>query len=170
MNIFMGGSCFIYYGEEIGRPGSGNDPSKRAPMYWNAERNNGVTNPPPECEIPEEYPMGSLEEQVNDDASLYNYYRQAIAIRKALPVISHGRVTVEDALNVNCVSAYRKTWNDQECIILMNVNTVAAQVDMSAYADWTVVATLSADGNEIVVNGSALELPAFGTAVLIPNP
>ena len=169
MNIFMGGSCFIYYGEEIGMPGSGNDPSKRAPMYWNAARDNGTTNPPPECEIPEDYPMGSLEEQVNDDDSLWNYYRQAIAIRKALPVISHGKTSVEDALNVNCVSAQRKTWNDQECIILMNINTVAAQVDLSAYADWTVAATLSADGNEIVLNGTTLDMPAYGIVILIPN-
>ena len=169
MNVFMGGSCFIYYGEEIGMPGSGNDPSKRAPMYWNAERSNGTTNPPPECELPEEYPLGSLEEQRNNDASLWNYYRQAIAIRKALPVISHGRVTVEEALNVNCISAQRKTWNDQECIILMNINTEAAQVDLSAYADWALAASLSADGNEILLNGTMLELPAYGIAILIPN-
>ena len=169
MNIFMTGSCFIYYGEEIGMPGSGNDPSKRAPMYWNAARDNGVTNPPPECELPEEYPLGSLEEQRNDDASLWNYYRQAIAIRKALPVISHGRTTVEEALNINCVSAQRKTWNDQECIILMNVNTEACQVDLSAYGNWVLAASLSADGNAVVLNGTTLELPAFGTAILIPN-
>ena len=169
MNIFMSGSCFIYYGEEIGMLGSGNDPSKRAPMVWNAERNDGTTNPPPECELPEEYPLGSLAEQKHDDASLYNYYRQAIAIRKALPVISHGKTTVEDALNVNCVSAQRKTWDDQQCIILMNVNTAAAQVDLSNYTEWSVAATLSADGNEIVLNGTALELPAFGIAILIPN-
>lgn len=150
-------------------PGSGNDPSKRAPMYWNAERNNGVTNPPPDCEIPEEYPMGSFAEQEKDDASLWNYYRQAIAIRKALPVISHGKTAVEDALNVSCVSAQRKTWNDQECIILMNINTAAAQVDLSAYSDWTLAATLSADGSEIALNGSTLDLPAFGIAILIPN-
>lgn len=150
-------------------PGSGNDPSKRAPFVWNADRDNGTTNPPPECELPEEYPLGSLEEQRNDDDSLYNYYRQAIAIRKALPVISHGRTTVEDALNINCVSAHRKTWNDQECIILMNINTVAAQVDLSAYGDWILAASLSADGNAVTVNGSTLELPAFGIAILIPN-
>ena len=169
MNIFMSGSCFIYYGEEIGMPGSGNDPSKRAPFVWNAARNDGTTNPPPECELPESYPLGSLEEQVNDDASLWNYYRQAIAIRKALPVISHGRTTVEDALNVNCVSAHRKTWNDDQCIILMNINTVGAQVDLSAYGDWVLAASLSADGNPVVLNGTTLELPAFGTAILIPN-
>ena len=170
MNLFMSGCAFIYYGEEIGMPGSGNDPSKRAPFFWNDARDNGTTNPPPECEIPEEYPFGSLEAQRGDDASLYNYYRQAVAIRQALPAISHGRTTCEMALNVGCVSAFRKTWNDQQVIILMNIAPDAAQADLSAYGDWTLGASLSADGGEIVLNGSTLELPPFGTAVLIPNP
>ena len=72
MNLFMSGSAFIYYGEEIGMVGSGNDPSKRAPMYWNVARDNGTTDLPPECTLPEEYPFGSLEAQVYDDASVYN--------------------------------------------------------------------------------------------------
>ncbi|MBE6951458.1 MAG: hypothetical protein E7451_09015 [Ruminococcaceae bacterium] len=169
MNLFMGGCAFIYYGEEIGMPGSGNDPSKRAPFFWNDARDNGTTNPPPECEIPEEYPFGSLETQRADDASLYNYYRQAVAIRQALPAIARGRVTCETDLNVGCVSAFRKTWNDQSVIILMNIAPDAAQADLSAYADWALAATLSADGNEITQNGTSLELPAFGVAVLIPN-
>ena len=168
MNVFMSGSCFIYYGEEIGMLGSGNDPSKRAPMYWNAERDSGTTNPPPECELPEEYPLGSLAEQAGDDTSLYNYYRQAIAIRNALPVISHGVTTAEEALNLSCISAQRKTWGEQQCIILMNINTEAAQVDLSAYADWTMVASLSADGGEITMDATTLSLPAYGTAILVP--
>ena len=148
--------------------GSGNDPSKRAPMYWNAERDSGTTNPPPECELPEEYPLGSLAEQAGDDTSLYNYYRQAIAIRNALPVISHGVTTAEEALNLSCISAQRKTWGEQQCIILMNINTEAAQVDLSAYADWTMVASLSADGGEITMDATTLSLPAYCTAFLVP--
>ena len=168
MNLFMGGSVFIYYGEEIGMLGSGNDPSKRAPFYWNAARDNGTTNPPPECELPEEYLMGSLEEQVNDDNSLYNYYRQAIAIRNALPQIARGIPTAETALNTGCVSAYRKTWNDQSCIILMNIDQKEAKVDLSAYANWTLAASLSANGEKIELEGATLQLPPWGTAVLLP--
>ena len=60
MNILMSGSCFIYYGEEIGMvSGENNDPSLRAPMYWNVARDNGTTQKPPECTLPEEYPFGS---------------------------------------------------------------------------------------------------------------
>ena len=168
MNVLMSGSCFIYYGEELGMPGSGNDPSKRAPMLWNEARDNGTTNPPPECELPAEYPLGSLEIQEKDDLSVYNYYRQAIALRNALPVISHGRTTCETALNIGCVSAQRKTWNEEACIILMNINPEAATADLSAYADWTLAATLSADGNPITLDGTTLNLSAYGIAVLLP--
>ena len=168
MNIFMSGSCFIYYGEELGMVGSGNDPSKRAPMYWNTARDNGTTNPPPECVLPEEYPCGSLEEQAADDFSVYNYYRQAIAIRNALPVISHGRTTAEDALNIGCVSAQRKTWGEESCIILMNIQDAPAQVDLTAYSDWTLAASLEVSEETVTLDGATLNLPAYGIAVLIP--
>ena len=169
MNVLMSGSCFIYYGEEIAMPGSGNDPSKRAPMFWNQLRTDGTTNPPPSCTIPAEYPYGSLEDQINDAGSIYNFYREVIAIRNALPVISHGVTTAEEALNVDCISAQRKTWNDQECIILMNINTEAAQVDLSAYADWKLAATLSVDGNPTELDGTTLNMAACGIAILLPN-
>jgi len=169
MNLFMGGSAFIYYGEEIGMIyGEANDPSYRAPMYWNAERDDGTTDLPPGCTLPEEYVFGSLAEQKNDDASVYNYYRQAVAIRNALPVISHGVPTAETALNKGCVSACRKSWNGEECIILMNIAPDTAAVDLSAYASWTMVASLSADGNAVMLEGGQLTLPAYGTAILCP--
>ena len=169
MNVLMSGSCFIYYGEEIAMPGSGNDPSKRAPMYWNQLRTDGTTTPYKECVLPDEYPYGSLEDQINDPGSIYNYYREVIAIRNALPVISHGATTEEVALNVGCISAQRKTWNDQECIILMNINTEAAQVDLSAYADWKLVATLSVDGEPTEMDGTTLNMSGCGIAILLPN-
>jgi len=84
-------------------------------------------------------------------------------------VIARGRVTAETALNVGCISAQRKTWGEEECIILMNISPDAATADLSAYADWSVAATLSADGNEITRDGSTLNLPAYGVAVLLPQ-
>ena len=84
-------------------------------------------------------------------------------------MISHGVTTCEDGLNVGCVSAQRKTWNEEECIILMNIGPNPAQVDLSSYAGWTLVASLSADGNPIVLNDSTLDISAYGVAVLLPN-
>jgi hypothetical protein len=102
---------------------------------------------------------------------VYNYYREVIGIRNALPVISHGKVTVEEALNKECVSAMRKTWNDQECIILMNIDDDEAgtTVDLSAYSGWKMVAGLSANGEPVSVDGTTLTMPAYGIAILVPN-
>ena len=173
MNLFMGGGTFIYYGEEIGMSGtsiSGDDPSKRAPMYWNVYRNYGMTNPPTGCKVPAEYPQPSADDQMKDENSTFNYYREAIAIRNALPMIARGDNIVEEALNIGCVSAVRKSWNGEECIILMNIDDDEAgiKVDLSAYSDWKLAATLSATGDPITMDGTTLNMPAYGTAVLIP--
>jgi glycosidase len=165
----MSGSCFVYYGEELGMVGGSNDPSNRAPMLWNEARGDGTTTPPPGCTLPEGYPFGSLEVQAEDPDSVYNYYRQVIAIRNALPVISHGRPTAETALNTGCVSAHRKTWNEESCIILMNISADAAKVDLSAYEDWTLAASVTTDGSAVVMDGTELDLPGWGVAVLLPG-
>lgn len=138
-------------------------------MYWNAARDDGTTDPPPECQLPETYPFGSLEEQVNDDASIYNYYRQAIAVRNAIPAISHGRTTAETGLNLGCVSAFRKSCDLGECIVLMNISPDSAEADLTGYEGWTLAAKLSADGNAITQTGATLTLPAYAAAVLIPG-
>lgn len=174
MNLFMGGSAFVYYGEEIGMAGTGaadDDPSKRAPMYWGGGSSNGMTSTPPNCTLPAGgYPMGSADEQMKDEGSVYNYYREAIAIRNALPVIARGINTCETALNQGCVSAVRKTWNDQECIILMNIDDDEAgvQVDLSAYSDWSLVASLAVGDKRVELDGTTLTMPSYGTAILIP--
>lgn len=168
MNLLMSGSAFLYYGEEIGMTGSGNDPSKRAPMYWNTQRDSGTTQPPPECVLPESYPFGSYEEQRFDDGSVYNYYRQLIAIRQAIPAISHGRTTAEAALNTGCVSAFRKTWGEESCIVLLNISPETSQADLSTYGDWTLAASLSAEGSPITLEGATLVLPPYAAAVLLP--
>ena len=147
-------------------PGSGNDPSKRAPMVWNEARDNGTTNPPPECQLPESYPLGSLETQREDDDSIFNYYRRAIALRRSYPVISHGIPTAETALNVGCVSATRKTWGEESCIILMNISTAQKQCDLSDYSDFTLVGSLTVDETPITQSGTQLTLPPYAVAVL----
>ena len=148
--------------------GALDDPSYRAPMYWNSERDKGTTAPPPGCTLPDEYPFGSLADQENDDSSVYNYYRQAIAIRNAIPAIARGLPTAEEALNQDCISACRKTWGEESCLILLNISAEAAAVDLSDYASWQLAADLSATGEPITLEESTLQLPAWGAAILTP--
>lgn len=169
-NLFMSGSAYVYYGEEIGMLGGDSDPDQRAPMYWNAQMNDGTTTAPPGCTISgSSHPLGSLADQVNDEYSIYNYYREAIAIRNAIPAIARGKQTVEEALNQECISAIRKTWNDQECIILYNLDTKSGTVDLSDYADWTLAGSLSVGEEWVKLDGTNLSMPSLGAAVLIPK-
>lgn len=166
MNLMMSGSAFVYYGEELGMAGSGNDPSKRAPMLWNEARDAGTTNPPPECQLPEEYPLGSLEIQREQEYSIFRYYQQAIALRRENPVISHGIPTAETALNANCVSATRKTWGEESCLILMNISTEEKQCDLTGYEVFTLAGTLTVDERGVTQTGNQLILPPYAVAVL----
>ena len=175
MNLFMSGSAFIMYGEEIGMAGPTGDqqqqhPSIRCPMYWSANGTNDTTTPPPGGKVPT-HTCGSVEDQRKDETSIYSFYRELIAIRNALPAISHGSNKAETALNKGCVSAIRKTWNDQECIILLNIDDdeAGAEVDLSNYADWSVVVGISAGGQSVEQDGSNLKLPAYGIAILTPS-
>ena len=168
MNLMMSGSAFVYYGEELGMPGSGNDPSKRAPMVWNEARNEGTTTPPPDCQLPDGYPLGSLETQREDPYSIYQYYRQAIALRQNYPVISHGIPTAETALNVDCVSATRKTWGEESCIILMNISTAVKACDLTSYDDYRLVGTLTVDEAPVTQSGQSLTLPPLRRGSAVP--
>ena len=165
MNLFMSGSVFLYYGEEIGMvSGAVNDPSYRAPMVWKPGQQQ--IQPPSGCTLPKTYPFGSLEEQKTDPDSVYQYYRAAAAIRNALPVLSHGVPAAETKLNTGCISAVRKTYYEQSCIVLMNISDQDAQADLSAYADWVFSASLTTGHAPVERQGNVLKLPPWGVAVL----
>jgi len=53
--------------------------------------------------------------------------------------------------------------------MLINFNYEAANVDLSGYSDWKLVAAVSPDGNVIGMSGSTLNMAAYGVAVLVPN-
>ena len=165
MNLFMSGTAFVYYGEELGMSGSGNDPSKRAPMYWSGTDKTGMTLPPPGCASCDN-PFGAYDTQKNDSRSVCSYYKEAIRIRNAEPAISHGATACEDALNRDCISAVRKSYGGNSCIILMNISDKDAAADLSSYSGWKVKYSLSVSENEPSLCGDVLSVPAYGVAVL----
>ncbi|MBE6019202.1 MAG: alpha-amylase, partial [Clostridiales bacterium] len=80
MSLFMTGNAFVYYGEEIGMCGAGRDENKRAPMYWSDDPGDPdmCAGPPDMDEVRMKYP--SLADQVDDDASMYNWFKEVIRV------------------------------------------------------------------------------------------
>lgn len=66
-------------------------------------------------------------------------------------------------------SAFRKTRGEEECIILMNISPEASQADLSACEGRTLAASLSVSETPVTRENTALHLPGYGVAVLIPQ-
>lgn len=125
------GYTFTYYGEEIGMVGSGDDPNKRLPMYWNDEDMcdlaPGVTKV--------EYAYPSVDVQLADPASLLNYCKAVNYAKLETPVISYGENTFL-SYDANTVVMKREA-GDECCYIAMNFSrkeTITVTIDAAGLA------------------------------------
>lgn len=132
LNILIGGIPSLYYGQELGMKGEqlkgmtdGNDiPVREAFEWYKAEEGQGMAtwykntgewwdkrNMKPNDGI-------SFEEQQADPKSLYNYYREIIAIKKKHPEFANGAYTVTPNNNEKVFSFLRTSGNHMALVII----------------------------------------------------
>lgn len=164
--LTMAGTPYIYYGEELGMPGSGADENKRLPMLWNAA-SDGVPNPPPNAEIPEKLP-DDVEKQLADPSSILNYYKRALKLRRELPIIALG-TSRELPLSSKHCAAVRRTCENKSVTIVYNLGTTAAEFTERELpltsARLNASLTVDPDAPAEFSNG-ILKLPPYGIAIL----
>ncbi len=168
LNLLMSGHTFVYYGEEIGMKGAGSDENFRAPMYWSSDTSyEGLCTPPPGMDN-FEMKFPSLEEQIDDPLSIYNYYREAVLLRSRFPVISTGSCTYIDSLSSDSICVIEKTDELGNTPVLIVINTSAEMqtVDVSSLSYSELSAVLAVSYEEAVLTGGTLELPGYFVAVL----
>lgn len=129
MNLFMSGNAFLYYGEELGMKGSGKDENKRAPMLWGPDSEaEGMCSGPPDMDnIKMKY--GDLEQQNEDQASVYRYVKKVIKIRNAFPEIARGITEYMDGCSNEQVCVLKKSYEGAELLLIYNLS--ANQVELS---------------------------------------
>lgn len=137
MNLFMSGSAFVYYGEELGMKGSGKDENKRAPMYWSKNSDaEGMCDGPKDMENVK-MKFDSLEEQEQDAASVYQFYKKAIKIRNQNPEIARGSAQyvlagdflVEDTSESVC--AIKKAYEGSEVLLIFVTGAETEELDLT---------------------------------------
>ncbi len=197
LNLLMGGNAFVYYGEELGMKGSGKDENKRAPMQWTSPESNNVDNRGM-CDGPKDMekfdmPYPSLDEQVNDPYSIYNYYKKAIRMRNTYPVIARGKTLVLDELSEDRLGAFVKymssesgdsaatvdsvslgteddTYGPTALLFLINNGSETQTVDLSKWngtgAAPELVYELEAGEETASLAGTTLTIPSYGIAVI----
>ena len=134
--LLIGGIPSIYYGQEIGMQGKignwgntdGNDIPRRAAFDWYASGNgkgmatwyehtggwwdNNLLIPNDGV---------SAEEQMNNDSSLFNYYKKLIYLRQSNPALANGSYKIAINDNDYIFSFFRKN-NDSKVLVAVNLS------------------------------------------------
>ncbi|MBN1777559.1 MAG: hypothetical protein JW811_05495 [Clostridiales bacterium] len=112
------GVPFLYYGEEIGMTGSGDDPNKRLPMLWSVTEQTGVCLPPEGATQAQRLQTGA-DEQENDPDSLLNFYRSVLEFRNQYPLFVDGSAEVVETGDTR-LGAFTLTDGEQTILIAYN--------------------------------------------------
>lgn len=170
LNIMMSGNVVVYYGEELGMSGSGRDENKRAPMYWtgsNTQDAVGMTNGPADMEdVVHGY--GSLEEQIDDPLSIYNYYKHAVRLRNENPEIARGNIQIIDSIQDEDICAIQKTYEDSSVVVLYNISEEIKEVTVSKtdYDFQGIRGYITVDETTVTLEGEIVSLPPYSIVIL----
>jgi alpha-amylase len=166
--LLMPGNPFIYYGEEIGMTGSGEDPNKRLPMLWSTTDTAGITDIPPGASqsISD---LEGVDVQIKDKNSLLNYYKEILSIKKRFPEIARGQITRLDTEHSE-ICAYRMTFKESTVFIFHNLGNVEITEDLNLLniGKAKVKAGLLCDfkNPDPHINKGKLTMPPYSTIIL----
>ncbi|MBE5997018.1 MAG: alpha-amylase [Lachnospiraceae bacterium] len=179
LNLLMTGNAFVYYGEELGMKGSGKDENKRAPMQWIGDGQAAgqydyltkyMCSGPADMEK-FSMPYPPFSEQLGDPFSIWNYYRQAVALRNHYPAIARGRtVPVTEMSDDNICAMIRRMDGESEGAVLIVINTspesASVQLSGEGGAFKTLGTSLGVSEEAATLENGLLHLPGYGIAVL----
>ena len=152
------GNPFVYYGEEIGMIGTGDDPNKRIGMLWTAE---GPETRDPPGTTESGYALPSVEEQQKDENSLLNWYKDLMWLRHKYPAIARGTTEVLPCDNVDlCI--LRRTWGESTVTVVVNPSLRDHTLPMEA----ELLDAMNARGLEVKLTGGELTLPSYSIAIV----
>jgi alpha-glucosidase len=132
------GIPFIYYGEEIGMEdtdipkdkiqdpfeknvpgmGLGRDP-QRTPMQWNNQKNGGFSDHEPWLPVNGKYKEVNIEKQIEEKDSLYDLYKELIAVRNNSQALLNGKYSSWET-GVEDVFAYTRHSGTEVVLVILN--------------------------------------------------
>jgi len=91
----------------------------RTPMQWNEEAHSGFTTAKPWIGVNGNYKKVNAESQLQDETSIFNYYKKLVALRKEYDIIAFGDIKPLDAKHPS-VFAYERTYGDESLLVVCN--------------------------------------------------
>jgi alpha-amylase len=181
LNLLMGGVPLIYYGQELGMKGKqmkgmtdGNDIPIREAFEWSASgKGKGMalwykdtgpwwdsTNIKPNDGI-------SVEEQQKDQASLWNYYKKIIQLKKSNAAFRDGKYQMVNNDN-DKVFSFLRISGEKKILVVVNLSDQKQQVLISTNVGGTFKTASSLVNNQKIKpaeKGLTLLLPEYGVQI-----
>lgn len=134
----------------------------RTPMQWSKQKNAGFTEGEPWITVNPNFREINAEEQLSRSDSVFHYYQRLIALRKAHPVIVHGRydLLLPDDPNL---FVFSRTLDDVQLLVVCNFSRESQRFvlpDSFCTADVLIA-------NQSVVIAKDCIMEPFGAMVLI---
>ena len=167
--LTMSGSPFVYYGEEIGMKSSGSkDENKRLPMVWSKNDTTGMPNGPTAADKGIVSAFPGVDEQLNDEYSILNYYKRALRIRNENPEIARGTIKMIESLCDGHQAAITKTWEGSTIGIVYNTSDEVKVVDITGtdLEKMGIRGYLTVNGEIITLADGKLTMPAKSICIL----
>jgi maltose alpha-D-glucosyltransferase/alpha-amylase len=139
------GTPIIYYGDEIGMGDNmhlGDRNGVRTPMQWSGDRNAGFSRADPQqlfspviIDPVYGYQAVNVESEENDSASLLNWTRNMIRMRRLFKVFGRGTIEFLKPANRAILAYVRRDQDDVVlCVANLARNVQPAHLDLSAFA------------------------------------
>ena len=137
--LSMPGTPIIYYGDEIGMGDNiylGDHNGVRTPMQWSPDRNAGFSRAdpqrlylPPIMDPIYGYEAVNVETQQREPASLLNWMKRMIAVRRSCQAFGRGRLQVLRPGNPK-ILGYVRTYADEIVLCVANLSRSAQPVEL----------------------------------------
>ncbi|MCM1306971.1 MAG: alpha-amylase family glycosyl hydrolase [Butyrivibrio sp.] len=167
--MMMNGSPFVYYGEEIGMSSSGSkDENKRLPMIWSAKDTEGMTKGPSAADEGIESAFAAVDEQLEDENSILNYYKRGLRLRNENPEIARGKISLVEELCVDDQAAITKEYDGSVIGILYNTSEEEAQINIggTALEGMSLRGWLTLNNEAVDLSDGVVTMPAKSVCVL----
>ena len=137
----------------------------RTPMQWSSEENGGFTKNHPWMNVNPNYKFINVLSQLNDDDSLFNYYRKVINLRRNSEykdVIVYGKYELlfddDPKLYV-----YTRTLNDKMILVVANFYNCEASIDLS---DYIILNNITSNYSDLLNKDGVISIRPYESFVL----
>ncbi len=165
----LNGTTFTYYGDEVGMTGAVKpDENVRIPIMWR-ENDEYNTKPLSGTSETNEYFYGSVEENIADDNSIYNYYKKANYLRNKFPSIARGENKLVKVDKDNGLLIIQKNYNNDDLYLAINFKEYNDNIiDVSSLNKQQVVGQLVVDINKYIGDkgDNKIIMPPYSIALL----